>query len=391
MTPTSPFDPFTRTFRAGGSYDLVVLDRLPPAEQLVLAELRSDPEFYGVLRPRENSGRTIKAVDRDTALLYLTLQTPGRLPFFVWAAGPDVARRRVTELVLDGVLELEDEGRFVSGPGALPLTGGVGGVASDARLARLSRDALRYGQSLRLEDPEELGGRLYAFGRAPISPAWARRLADRDAVLAFLRAAPGTELRRRLDAAWQRAPEPDPGGWIAWTRLDRRATRIGEATYKLYVSPCTDALPDAFDAVVDVLSALDRARFKVGADAVGLLRPDKLVAYFEDLETLLGVATTLTTRLSGIAPHGVPFTAEIAHDGLLSWGMDPPASKRLVSWQGYESWRLWLVRRLSAAIVAAQHDEAPGVEPWQFAVERLRHDGVDVDRWTPSDGMWRAA
>jgi hypothetical protein len=391
MPMTALADPFTRTFRAGGGYDLVVFDRLPPAEQIVLAVLRDDPDFYGVLRPRDASGRTLRAVDRDTALLYLTLQAPGPLPFFAWEGNPDAARRAVVTLVLDGVLEVEDDGRFVSGAAAIHLTGGTRDATADTALTKLSRAALRYGQALGIDDPSELAGRLYTFGRQPVTPGWERRVPDRDAVLAFLGAGPGMALRHRLDAEWERAPESEPGGWIAWSRSKRGPTRSSEATYKLYISPQPNDLPPAFGALVDVLSSRPRARFKVGADATGILRPDKLVAYFESMESLLDVATALTPRLADISPHGVAFTAEIAHDGLLSWGIDPPPSSRVLAWQGYDSWRLWLVRRLSAALVAAQHDAQATVEPWQFALERLRQEGVDVDRWTPSDGMWRAA
>jgi hypothetical protein len=391
MTSPALADPFARTFRAGGGYELVVFDRLPPAEQIVLAELRDDPDFYGVLRPREGSGRTLRSVDRDTALLFLTLQQPGHLPFFTWEGSPERARRTVTELVLDGVLEIEEDGRFVSGAAAVHLTSSARETVADTALTRLSRDALRYGQTLSLDDPSELGGRLYTFGRQPVTPTWERRLPDRDAVLAFVGASPGTSLRRRLDTEWERAPESEAGGWIAWSRGKRGSARTGDATFKLYVSPQPNDLPLAFSSLVDVLSSQPRARFKVGADATGVLRPDKLVAYFETMESLLDVATTLTPRLADVSPHGVAFTAEIANDGLLSWGIDPPPSSRILTWQGYESWRLWLVKRLSAAIVAAQHEAGASVEPWQFALERLRQEGVDVDRWTPTDGMWRAA
>jgi hypothetical protein len=375
VSPTPTPDLLVRTLRAGASYDLVVFDRLPAAEQVLLVELRSDPEFYGVLRPRENSGQTVKAVNRDLALLYLTLQTPGPLHYLAWEGG----------------LEVDDGRGFVAGAAALGLISPTAADAPDTRLARVSRDALRYGQALDLDDADELAGRLYGYGRLPVSPAWARRLADRDAVLEFLRAAPGTEVRRQLESAWQRASESEPDGWIAWSRVARRTSPAGKGTFKLYVSPAIDVLPGAFEIVVDALSALENVRFKVGADAAGLLRPDKLVAYFADVETLLHVATTLTEPLADLTPHGVPFSAEIANDGLLSWGMDPPASARIVSWQGHESWRLWLVRRLAAAIIAARHADAPAVEPWRFAIERLRQDGVDVDRWTPSDRLWRAA
>lgn len=390
MPPTLA-DPAARTFRAGGAYELVVFDRLAPAEQVLLAELRADPDFYGVLRPRARTGRTIRAVDRDTALLWLTLQAPAPLPFFALEGEPEIVRRRVTELVLDGVLEVAVDDGFVSGLAALPPAEGAPDDAPDTRLGRLSHEALRFGQALDLDSPEELSGRLYGYGRAPLTPAWARRLPDRDAVLDFLGAGPGTSMRARLDGAFRRAPEPDATGWFAWTRAGGRASRARGPTYKLYLSPAIEAMPDAVRALVDVLAVRDRAQFKFGADGAGLLRPDKLVAYFDDLASLHTAAGELESRLAGLPAHGVPFSAEVALDGLLSWGMDPPRSERVLEWQGYESWRLWLVRRLAAALVAAQHDAAPGMAPWRYALERLRWDGVDVDRWTPSEALWRAA
>ncbi|WP_410971978.1 hypothetical protein, partial [Salmonella sp. SAL4445] len=50
-----------RHFRAGSSFELVVFDRLPASEQSLLGQLRADPEFYGVLRPRPGSAGTFKA------------------------------------------------------------------------------------------------------------------------------------------------------------------------------------------------------------------------------------------------------------------------------------------------------------------------------------------
>jgi hypothetical protein len=71
-------------------------------------------------------------------------------------------------------------------------------------------------------------------------------------------------------------------------------------------------------------------------------------------------ADLLATRLASVAPQGVPFSAEIAGDGLLSWGMDPPRNARVLSWHDYDSWRLWVVRRLARAIVTAQSEPHGG-------------------------------
>ena len=382
-----------RTFRAGAAYDLVVFDRLAPEEQRLLAELRDEPGFYGVLRPREGTGRTVRAVDRDTALLWLTLQAPAPLPFFARDAD-DGGSRRVAELVLDGVLEVEDDaGRFVAGPAALSLAAGPAPAAGApaSRLGRLADAALRHAAALGDDDVEAITTELYSYGRLPLTARWARRLPDRAATLAHLGAAPGGALHAALADGWRQAPDTEAGGWIAWTRTRGAARSMrGAPTHKLYVSPLPAALPEAVAALVDVLGRQDRARFKVGADAAGVLRPDKLVAYFEEVEALHAAADLLAERLDGMPAHGVPFTAEIAGDGLLSWGMDPPREARVLAWQGYESWRLWLVRRLAAALAAAARD-ADAADPAVWARERLRWDGVDVDRWTPSAALWRAA
>ena len=377
-----------RRFRAGSLFDLVVFDRLPPEEQAPLSEMRADPDFYGVLRPREGSGRTVKVVDRDTALLWLTLVPPGPLPFFVWSGDVEEAARSVLDLVLDGVLEMEHEGAFVCGSAA-PGLEAPSVAAPLGRLGRMSQDALRHAEALAVDDPTEAAGHLYGFGRMPLSPAWEDRLPDTAALLEFLGIAPGSELQRELDKGWERAEGGKMPGWVAWTPRAGRARSAG-AVHKLYVSPLPESLPRAFAALVDVLARRGPRPFKVGDGAAGVLRPDKLVAYFTDVEDLQAVAQELASRLSGVSPHGVPFSAEVGGDGLLSWGMDPPASARVAAWQEPESWRLWVTRRLAASLVAARQDAA-GLSPWRFAVERLRREGVDVDRWTPGAAMWRVA
>lgn len=388
--PTSAPSLAERSFRAGTEYELVVFDRLAAEEQMLLAELREDAGFYGILRPREGSSRTIRAVDRDTALLWLGAQAPGRLPFFVWESESEMllAERRVTQLVLDGVLEIEMDGTYVSGARALDILPKRDGGAGTGRLRTLSREALRYGETLDLENPEELASRLYSYGGVPLSPAWTRRLQNSDDVLAFLGVTPGTTLYDRLTSRFTRAPDSDEVSWISWSKASRRTPGPSEPVYKLYVSPMPEDLPQTFREVVAVLAEHDHLQFKVGGSALGVLRADKLVVYFEDVESLQRAANALVSRLGSVSPQGVPFSAEIALGGLLSWGMDPPRKARVLTWQGYDSWRLWIVRRLASAMVAAQRESTGDVDPGQYAMERLHLDGVDVDGWVPPNGNW---
>jgi hypothetical protein len=87
--------------------------------------------------------------------------------------------------------------------------------------------------------------------------------------------------------------------------------------------------------------------------------------------------------------HGVPFTASVTTDGLLSWGADPPV---LPSTNGTgTSWRMWVTEQLAGYIEVARNTERGELEPWQFALERLRLSGIDTDTWIPASGMWPEA
>ena len=74
--------------------------------------------------------------------------------------------------------------------------------------------------------------------------------------------------------------------------------------------------------------------------------------------------------------HGVPFTAVISADGLLSWAADP------MWWiGGRASWRGWLTARLAEYMVAARRTGCTDVETGRYALQRLRLDGVNTDTW----------
>jgi hypothetical protein len=368
----------TERLRANPIYDLVLYDRLSAEERRALSELAKASGFYGILRPRDGSGAGVKSVDRDTALLFLTLREPGPLPYYVRASLGEGAARTVARLVADGVLEIEREGSFVSGAGAADLSLEKGRANGTGRLAELSRAALRYSQALAVDDPGVLSWRLYSFNRRPLTPRWKRLLASTEAVERYLRIDAGGARRKLLDSHWVTTGSES---WLSWrTRGALRSASAGP-TWKLYVSPSTEALAEGFGSMLEAFAAGRADHFKVGKDATGLLRPDKLVAYFPSFERLAEAAEVVKWRLAGVPVQGVPFTSEIGADGLVSWGVDP-ARDTWAAGRG-ESWRRWLTQRLARALLSARTAAAEGVEPWRFAVERLRLEGVNTDTWTP--------
>jgi hypothetical protein len=233
-----------------------------------------------------------------------------------------------------------------------------------------------------------ISARLYFYNRLPISAYWMDRFPGQDAVAECLGIANGGSMRRYLERRWTRLkPSSEFEGWFQWQSLqpepDSASQTGARQIYKLYLSPKPEHVPDAFEAFAEGLTDSGAHHFKVGWDVAGLLRPDKMVAYFWNFRALEDAAKQIGARLTGCAAQGVPFTAALREDGLLSWGIDPLPEKGTLSWQERPSWRLWVTNRLASALVAAKRNGGDGIEPWRFALERLRLENVDTDTWTP--------
>ncbi len=360
-------------FRATPSLALRRLEELLPEQQAALRELQEDADFYGVLVPLD-AASTLKSVPREAAELFIALAKPSVL---------DAVDDDTIDLVLDGVLEIEHQNAFVSGIDAFPLL-------LDATPPResLSTEALRHAEELATNDVAMLTNALYSYNRIPRTRAWTTRFPDRESVLAHLGSSP------LLAQHWALVPEEHSHGWISWTRLDPPPTanrQPSTITWKLYLSPRPEHVREAFHALVRVLAEIPGAQMKIGPDAAGLLRPDKLVAYFATKRELDVAANALANELRGCPAHGVPFSAAIDEEGLLSWGADPPDSERALSWLDRESWRLWVAKSLGGALAVAKRSANPPIPPWQFALERVRRHGVDVETWTPKDTLWSSA
>lgn len=371
--------------RSSPHIDLKAPADLAPEQWAPFRELADDPDFYGFFVPRAPLAMNLMSVGRETAELFQKLSTPSRL---------DVSngefRDGLIDLVLDGVFEIESGDDFVCGADALPvLCDPPEEPAALDAVGRLSREALLYAQDLAAGDFATQSMALYFYNRVPLSPFWKKRFPDAGAVLAHLGADRGL-LATLLDRHW--AISHRSSGWIAWN--SKIAFRKGkdDVTYKLYVSPRPERMREAFEIVVRVLSGFPETPFKIGHNAVGLLRPDKMVAYFTNRETLDEVAALLSRELSGCDAHGVPFTAGLDDSGLLSWGVDPPDSDVALHWRGRESWRLWVAKRLGAAMAMARASRtSTGIEPWRFALARARRHGIDTNTWAPSATLWSSS
>ena len=365
--------------RANPAYRAVPWNRVAPEARAALA---MGADGYGVLVPQEGYDLPLVAVDRDTALLFLTLQETGPAPDFVFATNATEGERAVRRLLLDRVLELEQMGNYVSGPEACVLMG-VGPADRHGSLAQLSIEAVRYGAALGDVDAMTLARKLYSYNTRPVTPMLRRLLPDRAAFVDFLGLGSDGATRRAIDRFW--SSNDDNSAWAVFMSRQSRGRRA-EQPCKLYIGLALEELPDCLPLLVGELARSEAMQFKIGTELAGLLRPDKLVIYFPSKEALLATAQALLPIVADRSVHAVPFSAEIAAAGALSWGIDPGTA-----WFGdRSSWRQWVCEKLAAALVTARHSDVQGLEPWQFALERLRLEGVDTDTFMPT-GNWSEA
>jgi hypothetical protein len=364
-------------FRANPAYQLILFDRLPVERQELFNGLQNDPVFYGVLQPKDGSSLSFQSVCRDTALLFCTMQEPGPIPSYVRR---EASLEQMAQLVLDGVLQIRHEEAWLTAAAAFPaLYHLVEAEPATGPIATLSREALQFVEALPIDDPVQISTRLYLYNRVPLTPEWLRRYPSSESVAEAL----GLAAREStMQKKWHFVPAPpDNDGWFAWSRKGI-ASREGRG-YKLYVSPRPEHIREAFDAAVSVATESGAHHFKIGKDLSGLLRPDKLVLYFNSWNTLECAASLLGMELDGCPAQGVPFTAGFGETALLSWGVDPVPDQAAPSWQLRESWRLWVTNRLAAALRSGKEAVPQTVKPWQFAIERLLLAGVDTNTWTP--------
>jgi hypothetical protein len=348
-----------------------------------------DSPYVGILTPIADRWLGARAADSLAAELFRSVRTPRRIsPALLRALGRD-RNRVLATFVLDGVLEIEGGDGFVTGADAHREI-----VArSTTRRARsttsdLSISALRYASVLPIDDADELSARLYFFNRRPITPAWRTRLPDASAVERFLRVGIGSRTRAILDKVWERHDgPPEVDGWAAWSPRETRPNLGAKSdTFKVFISPEPQQAADAVEVVVDTLVTTGPAPLKIPAGLYSLMRPDKIVVYFTTRAGMRAFIRSLRPRLDELRAHGVPFSADVTGNGLVSWGLDPADGSLPFSNTNTQSWRVTITSRLARSLILARHAVAQRVDPVQFALDRLSLDPVDVATWAPRPG-----
>jgi hypothetical protein len=242
------------------------------------------------------------------------------------------------------------------------------------RLAQLSLDGLMHVQTLGRQSVADIAARLYAWNRLP-SSAW-RRLGTEPVLVA-------TRAASAAGQSWEMiASGPPATPWCMW-RLRGRAADAVSGCWKVYISPHPRYLADVVPAAMCACVDLPVVGLKYGTDVHGMLRPDKLVVHLAAEEAVHLLTDRLLRLLDGCPAQGVPYSAELGGDGLISWGRDPPSASQAIRAGG--SWRAWVTKTLAEGFV---DKDAKEPEPWKRALDRIVRAGVDPLTWAPPPALW---
>jgi hypothetical protein len=357
-------------------------------EKEILSGLYDEPEVYGVFAPtQEAANLTQKVAYKEIALIYLHLTQSSLLPRYFYLSGSENQSKTIAQLILDGILEIEDEGNFVSGTSAVKSI--FGQILSQeagipGRLSVLSTQAIGYGLLLGGLDMRLLSRKLYSYNTLPWDEQARSAFTAKHSVKEFLFSTGGKEIKNLLKNSWEPTNLEEKKYWFSWWKQKREIKLTGysrQVTFKLYISPAIEYIPKVFEQAVRILSASDAFSFKIGSTIEGLIRPDKMVAYFCSKAALMDVADLLKKELGGVTAHGVPFTAQIDESGILSWGIDPADSEVLPSVEA-GSWRMKVTDQLALAIGQARADQLDIGRSIQFIRTKLLTLGISTTDWT---------
>ncbi len=377
-------------FQSNPKYALIEWDSLHQPEQEVLAGSSiNSADIFGVFKPlAPQEGLSMKLAYKEVALLFYFLQQPGKLPNYIRAGYDDDMNMMLAKLVMEGVIQIESNGDFLSGTLAFKqLYEDNGHRQSWKYIETLSSKAIEYVVQLNYLDLGAALTRLYSYNTIP-PPLKNSAFNAPDETESFSDGENGPQTERELLKHWIRHSPTKEFPWLMYTRdLNGYNRTKNNVTYKMYVSPLPSSLREVYEKTIMLLSSTKAFSFKTGINQDGMLRPDKFVIYFHEYEHLHEAAALLNTQLKEYPVQGVPFTAQLDDTGLLSYGIDPPGNNKLDSQGG--SWRAHVAEKLAVAVLQAKEAQLDAKDAYEYIINKIYLEQIDPHTWVPQQDIWK--
>jgi len=378
-----------KKFRTSGCYALKEWHQAAPGVKRTLSGLAEESEIYGIFEPTDlHSTLSIKVAYLEVALIYLHLQGNDQLPHYLALAPGEKAHSTIIQLVLDHILEIEYDQSFVGGSAAMKW------IYRDHsyyfpdevnHIAKISLQSIHYAYCMNITDIRTLAAKIYTAHTQPMDSRKRLAFFTAESIFEFLVPAADKELNFLLNENWLAGNNGVNPAWFSWNSKKHQRSHLDAKTQpnlKLYISPRQEDFPAVFKKSLRILSTTSAFCFKTGATIAGLLRPDKMVVYFEKERDLHFAASLLKPALGEFNAQGVPFSCQLDEKGLLSWGMDPPGKSSNNNPDG-SSWRYRISYQLAVAIIEAKNEGLTLSECLPFLKYKLENIGVDMKNWSP--------
>lgn len=264
-------------------------------------------------------------------------------------------------MILDGVLEQYIDGRWLTGPYALHIVKRVlpESGALDI-LSRLSRAAIRSGFSCPAWKMGPLLRHISLFEQRTL----AGKPAEANEIVSSIEKT--TREKFSLEKEWEVRLA---GGY--WTYRKRKAA--GRKSFDLYISPHPSALMATVAPIMEIIISTGPTVIKIGAGMLGMERPDKIIARYDQFKSLEKAASAISDICRGYPAHGASFTAAMESRGIVSWS---PAVSPLPG-----GWRQWIAGNIASSILIARVMHAEESE--DYCIARLEAAGVNTLEWLP--------
>ena len=127
---------------------------------------------YGLLQPCRDARLLPQIICCATALLYFTLRDPGNVPEYLVRQMGIEAYAEVSRLVLDGILQADNNGNWISGLDAdflLPVLPQSNSQPHETETSHLSSSAIGYVQQTAINETSRIATRLYKYNTIPFT------------------------------------------------------------------------------------------------------------------------------------------------------------------------------------------------------------------------------
>lgn len=383
-----------RTVRLNPQYQMIRLRSARGPVREIARRLSADRDLYGLLLSDAAEQLPAKAIGRDVWDLLSALQSPRSARIDGVDTSPEYAQF-LKKQIIDGVIEVATDSGFKSGINAVDGLGKLLAVSQPVNeIQRLSWRAIELAYRSAIGEVNQLACRLYFYNRLPVSRHWLTRFPNESHILRFL------QLER--DGSWPgmpaaiRAGTPKPSSkdrilfhryWRSWiVRASRRIKPAKSQVFKVYLSPVPDGMAKVLHIALDLLPGSGAFHMKAPRTVQGILRPDKIIAYFTDRRDAEAFGRQVLEKSPSVEAQGVPFTSAIDAGALASWGVEPPASAQAFAWQERNSWRFWVALRIARAILNVRKAQAK--DPVHSILSAVEVSGIDTRRWLPTSQHW---